>query len=83
MTRLLLIIHSQGHSGANRHKNPLDSRNDEVAVTLSEVDRLRPDIFILENVRGFKNDRADGSFTDQADFSNFAGMTVSMLLRSG
>lgn len=61
---------SQGHTGAN-HKNRVDdARNDEIFVTIDEVKRLRPDIFILENVPGMKSDRGQKEADQEA--MNFA-----------
>lgn len=39
----------------NRFAAADDARNEEVFVTLKEVERLRPDFFVLENVPGIKN----------------------------
>ena len=48
---------SQGHSGANHQNKVDDPRNNELFVTINEIERLKPDIFILENVPGMKRDR--------------------------
>jgi site-specific DNA-cytosine methylase len=50
---------SQGHSGANHQNKVEDPRNSELFVTIDEVKRLKPDVFILENVPGMKRDRTD------------------------
>lgn len=60
---------SQGHSGANHQNKVDDPRNNELFVTINEIDRLKPDIFILENVPGMKRDR-QGEEKDGA--GNFA-----------
>lgn len=61
---------SQGHTGANHQNRVQDSRNDELFVTIDEVKRLRPDIFILENVPGMKSDRGQKEADQEA--MNFA-----------
>jgi len=45
-----------------------DPRNSELFVTIEEINRLRPDIFILENVPGMKRDRdlGDGKASNYA-----------------
>ncbi|RSH94741.1 hypothetical protein EHS25_004546 [Saitozyma podzolica] len=70
----------QGHSGANRFKDPLDPRNEELVHTMSEVDRLRPDYVVFENVRGFKSARGDGTFTDDTSVGSFAEMAIALLV---
>jgi DNA (cytosine-5)-methyltransferase 1 len=60
---------SQGHSGANHQNKVDDPRNNELFVTISEINRLKPDIFILENVPGMKRDR-NQALTGEPD--NFA-----------
>jgi len=59
---------SQGHSGANHQNKMDDPRNSELFVTIEEVKRLKPDIFILENVPGMKRDRDLGD----GEASNYA-----------
>jgi site-specific DNA-cytosine methylase len=61
---------SQGHTGANHQNKVDDSRNNELFVTINEIDRLRPDIFILENVPGMKRDREKENENEEA--RNFA-----------
>jgi len=60
---------SQGHSGANHQNKVQDPRNSELFVTIDEVKRLKPDIFILENVPGMKRDRTD---LVEGEASNYA-----------
>jgi DNA (cytosine-5)-methyltransferase 1 len=62
-------MNSQGHSGANHQNKIADDRNNELFVAIREIDRLKPDIFILENVPGMKRDR-DGHENEGA--GNFA-----------
>jgi site-specific DNA-cytosine methylase len=64
-----VLSYSQGHSGANHHNKVEDFRNDELFVTINEIDRLKPDIFILENVPGMKRDRAGGGDGEQRNFA--------------
>jgi len=64
------LTSSQGHSGANHQNKVHDSRNDELFITIKEIDRLQPDIFILENVLGMKRDRDGGDESEGA--KNFA-----------
>lgn len=46
-----------------------DPRNNELFVTINEIERLKPDVFILENVPGMKRDRnGDG----EEGIGNFA-----------
>jgi DNA (cytosine-5)-methyltransferase 1 len=62
------LMSSQGHSGANHQNKVEDSRNNELFVTINEIDRLKPDIFILENVPGMKRDR-DGNGNEAGNFA--------------
>jgi DNA (cytosine-5)-methyltransferase 1 len=76
---------SQGHSGANHHNNVDDPRNSELFVTIREIDRLKPDIFILENVPGMKRDRHEIEDTDgdDEDAGNFAVAGIKRLRHIG
>jgi site-specific DNA-cytosine methylase len=76
-------VHSQGHSGANRFKDPLDPRNEELVNAMSEVDRLRPDYVVFENVRGFTSTRNDGTFTCDTSLGSFADMAIALLVAIG
>jgi DNA (cytosine-5)-methyltransferase 1 len=67
--RIWSLTGSQGHSGANHQNKAEDSRNNELFVAIDEIKRLKPDIFILENVPGMKRDR-DGH--EDGGASNFA-----------
>lgn len=58
-------------------------RNEELAHTISELSRTQADVFLLENVRGFTQDRSDGVFTDDSESSSFADMAVKMLIAIG
>ena len=74
---------SQCHSGANQHKKATDLRLNELFVSLSEVDRLRPEVFLFENVRGFLGARADGTFVAGEGISNnqsFAHLALQTLI---
>jgi DNA (cytosine-5)-methyltransferase 1 len=64
-----VLIVSQGHTGANHQNKIADQRNDELFVAIAEIDRLRPDVFILENVPGMKRDRDE---VDELSTTNFA-----------
>jgi DNA (cytosine-5)-methyltransferase 1 len=47
-----------------------DVRNDELFVVIQEIARLRPDIFIIENVPGMKRDRdGDGEGVEVGNFA--------------
>ncbi|KAL7424692.1 hypothetical protein Q5752_000376 [Cryptotrichosporon argae] len=74
----------QGHSGANHHRRADDPRNDELFITLREVERAKPDVFILENVGGFGRDieDAEGEVVDAAS-RNFARDAVKGLIAIG
>ncbi|KAK4686193.1 hypothetical protein P7C73_g3941, partial [Tremellales sp. Uapishka_1] len=50
----------QGHSGANLFQRVDDDRNEELFNALAEVEQIRPDVFVLENVAGIKRDREEG-----------------------
>jgi site-specific DNA-cytosine methylase len=50
---------------------------------MSEVDRLRPDYVVFENVRGFKSARGDGTFTDDTSVGSFAEMAIALLVGIG
>lgn len=70
----------QGHTGANHHNQRDDPRNDELFITIAEIDRLRPDIFILENVPGMKQDKAE---VNQEETKNFAAAAIKAIRRVG
>lgn len=63
---------SQGHCGANHQNKVDDSRNDELFVTINEIHRLKPDIFILENVPGMKRNRENENDNENEEARNFA-----------
>jgi site-specific DNA-cytosine methylase len=65
----------QGHSRANHMRNAGDVRNDEIGVTLGEVERLRTAVVVIENVPGIKDLTTDGR--------NFALDIVARLLALG
>lgn len=50
---------------------------------MSEVNRVRPDYVVVENVRGFKSARGDGTFTDDTTVGSFAEMAIALLLGIG
>lgn len=51
---------SQGFSLVNRQRSSLDPRNQEVFTVVREVERLRPDVFVMENVPGISIPLLDG-----------------------
>ncbi|ORX35235.1 S-adenosyl-L-methionine-dependent methyltransferase [Kockovaella imperatae] len=77
----------QSHSGANLHKSATDYGPNELFVTFSECARLRPDIFVFENVPGFLSHRDDGTFVVDGIKSSgkrsFAQMAIELLIESG
>lgn len=60
---------SQGHTGANHQNKLLDPRNDEVFTAIDEIERLRPDIFILENVPGMKMEKDEINVEDTRNYT--------------
>jgi DNA (cytosine-5)-methyltransferase 1 len=66
------LMVSQGHSGANHQNKVDDLRNNELFVAIEEIRRLRPDIFVLENVPGMKRDRDVHDNNVEGEISNFA-----------
>lgn len=78
-----MLTVSQGHSGANHHNGFQDTRNDELFVMLWEVERLKPDFFILENVPGMKRDKVDKDILDSEGARNYAVDAIRHLRQIG
>lgn len=57
---LRVLTSSQGLSASNHHRALDNVLNEEVFTALREVARVRPDVFILENVPGICMPLADG-----------------------
>lgn len=72
---------SQGHSRANQYQQVDDERNEELFVFLSEVERVQPSYVIIENVPGFKDDRADGSFAEEGGIKSYAAAAQTLLIQ--
>lgn len=77
----------QGHSGLNQHQRLDDPRNAQLFITIDELDRLQADILVVENVAGFKRDRADVEVNGEGDelegTKNFAVAAIKRLLARG
>lgn len=71
---------SQGHTGANHHNKQDDPRNNELFVIIDEINRLRPDIFILENVPGMKRDK---EIINREESRNFAIAAIKSIRKIG
>ena len=53
--------------------------NEEAFKVISEVDRLRPCWFVMENVSGMGHSRTDGSLTEEGGGS-YASSAIKMLM---
>lgn len=71
---------SQGHTGANHHNKQDDRRNNELFIIIDEIKRLRPDIFVLENVPGMKTDK---EIINMEESRNFAIAAIKSIRKIG